>query len=122
MNQTSNSSTLRCGVLNPLHCDMEKLGEGSELVVFVTISLGVAVCALYILVAFTAVALTKLAELYNNVVKRLDAVDGADSRKSAFAPLQPSLKKSSKLRKGIKQALSEDTSCAAPRDLDEEEL
>ena len=114
-----------CSVtLNPFKCDSDLLDEEERFLVIVILALACAVCTLCVLVGVLAVLVSKLSNIWLKALARPPTTEPSDDpRKGLLQDTKSILAKSSKAEgKKKKASFAEDTSCAAPRDVDEEDL
>jgi|SaaInlV_125m_DNA_1040241.scaffolds.fasta_scaffold07926_4 hypothetical protein len=111
---------------NPLACASEGLDAERSFLVIVILALACAVCALCVLVGILAVLVSKLSNIWLKALARPATTEPSDDprngllqeTKSSFATT--SSKAEGKKKK--KTSFAADTSCAAARDVDEEDL
>ena len=111
--------------LNPLECPSELLGDAQRLLVIVTLALACAVCVLCVLVGILTVLVHKLSAIWIKALARPAPTEPSDDpRKGLLQETKSSMATPSSKDEGKKKKASfaEDTSCAPPRDVDEEEL
>lgn len=111
---------------NPFTCASEGLDAERSFLVIVILALACAVCALCVLVGILAVLVSKLSNIWLKALSRPATTEPSDDprngllqeAKSSFA--SASSKAEGKKKK--KTSFAADTSCAPPRDVDEEDL
>ena len=106
----------------------DPLGTEEQFVTILIIALACAVCALYLLVMVMVVLVHKLSALWVKTLVRPTTAStelNDDPRKGLLQETKSSLRSSTNDKaegKKKKTSFAEDTSCAAPRDVDEEDL
>jgi len=116
---------LPCGeTLNPFKCDSGFLDEERRFLVIVILSLACAVCTLCVLVGILAILVSKLSNIWLKALARPPTTEPSDDpRKGLLQDVKSSLATPSSKAEGKKKKASfADTSCAPPRDVDEEDL
>lgn len=129
-NDTAITTTEPCSTFNPFDCASQQLDAEHQFLALVIVALAVAVCVLCMLVFVLTLLVHKISVVWmsaalGKAVEKSDKGDPNDARKgllgnaikSSFAPRDKSGSK-----KGKKASFVEDTSCAPPRDVDEEDL
>jgi len=111
--------------LNPFDCESKNLDAEQRFLVVVILVLACAVCALCVLVSILAVLVSKLSSIWLKALARPATTEPSDDpRKGLLHETKSSFAKTSSKAEGKKKKTSfaEDTSCAPPRDVDEEDL
>ena len=128
VNATSSStSTGPCSTFNPFECASEQLDAEHQFLALVIVALAAAVCVLCLLACLLAVLVHKTSVLWMSVALGNNAAekgDAHDARKGLLGHVKSSLapRDRSGAKKGKRATFAEDTSCAPPRDVDEEDL
>ena len=126
--ESVNTTTPQCGPFNPL-CDDDQLTTDDQFLALVVLALACAVCALCVLVLVLAILIHKISEALT-VAAASNATEKGDqneARKGLLGSVRSSFSSSfsrdkNSGKKSKKTSFAEDTSCAAPRDIDEEDL
>ena len=121
-----------CSTFNPFQCASEQLDAEHQFLALVIVALAIAVCVLCLLVCILALVVHKISGIW--MAAALGSKIGGTEKselndnprkgllgnaiKSSFA----SRGDPSGLKKSKKTSFAEDTSCAPPRDVDEEDL
>ena len=131
MNLTENDTTITttepCSTFNPFVCASEQLDAEHQFLALVIVALAVAVCVLCVLVFVLTLLVHKISVVWMSAVlgKAVDKGDPNDARKGLLGnAIKSSFASRDKgdAKKGKKASFVEDTSCAPPRDVDEEDL
>lgn len=117
-----------CSTFNPFGCASEQLDAEHQFLALVIVALASAVCVLSLLVLVLAVLVHKASvvlrasiALGNNASGKSDS---HEARKGLLSHVKSSFASRDKSgsKKGKRTTFAEDTSCAPPRDVDEEDL
>ncbi len=130
VNVTTNTTTdpEPCTTFNPFDCAPEQLDAEHQFLALVIAALASAVCVLSLLIFVLAVLVHKASvvlrasiALGNNATGKSDA---HEARKGLLSHVKSSFASRDKSgsKKGKRTTFAEDTSCAPPRDVDEEDL
>ena len=117
-----------CGVFFPEDCVRGPLGTEDRFLVLVVVALAVITFALCVLACMLTVLVHKLSTIWVKALVRPAAQTepSDDPRKGLLQETKSSLRDTSASAKAEgkkkKTSFAEDTSCAAPRDVDEEDL
>ena len=117
-----------CGVFFPEDCVRGPLGTEDRFLVLVVVALAVIAFALCVLACMLTVLVHKLSTIWVKALVRPAAQTepSDDPRKGLLQETKSSLRDTSASAKAEgkkkKTSFAEDTSCAAPRDVDEEDL
>ena len=140
MNDTGNNATATdpttepcTSAFNPFSCASEQLDAEHQFLALVIVALAVAVCVLCLLICVLALVVHKISVLWmatalgnSKVAAATEKGDPNDNpRKGLLGDAIKSSFSSSKGKadgKKKKASFAEDTSCAPPRDVDEEDL
>ena len=129
MNASESVNTTHCGPFNPFGCDDGQLTTDDQFLALVVLALACAVCALCVLVLVLALLIHKIIAALTSAAASTatEKCDPNDARKGLLGSVKSSFSSSfsrdkSGGKKGKKTTFAEDTSCAAPRDIDEEDL
>ncbi len=133
MNASDNATEQApCSTFNPFDCAAEQLDAEHQFLALVIVALAIAVCVLCLLVCVLTLLVHKISTIW--LAAALGKVAGASDKgdpndnprkgllgnaiKSSFA----SRGDTSGAKKSKKASFAEDTSCAPPREVDEEDL
>ena len=123
------NTTTHCGPFNPFGCDDGELTTDDQFLALVVLALACAVCALCVLILVLALLIHKISDALTTAAASNAAEKGDpnDTRKGLLGNVKSSFTSSfsrgkTSGKRGNKTSFAEDTSCAAPRDLDEEDL
>lgn len=130
INITTNATTdpEPCSTFYPFNCAPEQIDAEHQFLALVIVALASAVCVLYLLVLVLAVLVHKASvvlrasiALGNSATAKSDA---HEARKGLLSHVKSSFASRDKsgAKKGKRTTFAEDTSCASPRDVDEEDL
>lgn len=123
------NATTHCDPFNPFGCDDGQLTTDDQFLSMVVLALACAVCALCVLVLVLALLIHKIIAALTSAATSIATEKGdpneahkglLGSVKSSFSSSFSRDKNSGK--KSKKASFAEDTSCANPRDVDEEDL
>ena len=121
-----NATTYACGIFNPNDCAPGELSTEDRFLALVIIALACAICALCFLVFALTVIVFKLGTIWTAAIAKLseDSASSGDAHTGLLGGIRSSFssREKSAAKKGKKASFSEDTSCAAARDVDEEDL
>ena len=127
----ANATTEPCSTFNPFDCVTTQLDAEHQFLALVIVALAIAVCVLCLLVCILSLLVHKISTIW--MAAALGKMGGADKGDPTDNPrkglLGNTIKSSfasrgdtSGAKKGKKTSFAEDTSCAPPRDVDEEDL
>tara|TARA_B100000767_G_scaffold17551_1_gene16176 strand:+ start:27 stop:389 length:363 start_codon:yes stop_codon:yes gene_type:complete len=120
MNATENVTTPPCGIFNPLDCAADELNDQDRYLALVVLALACAVVSLCVLILVLAVLVHKLSAIWVATLLKTAEAESNDASKGLLHGIRSSFRPKDKQKK--KTTFAEDTSCAAPRDIDEEDL
>jgi len=121
MNDTAlNVTTPTCGIFNYLDCAEGEVDDEDRFLALLILALACAVCVLCVLVFVLAVLVQKMSTIWLVALAKTADVDSADSDRGLLHGIKSSFGPKGKQKR--KTSFAEDTSCAAARDADEEEL
>ena len=108
---------------NPFSCESEDLDAEHRFLVIVILALACAVCALCMLIGILAILVSKLSNIWLKALARPATTEPSDDpRKGLLHETKSSFATSNKAEGKKKKTSFADTSCAPPRDVDEEDL
>ena len=114
------------GTFNPFDCNDGTVVDENRYLAIVILALGTIACALCCITCILTVLVHKLSALWVKALVRPTPVESeaSEARKGLLQDVKSSLATPSSKAEGKKKKASfaEDTSCAAPRDVDEEDL
>ena len=127
MNGSYNATTDPCSTFNPFDCVSEQLDAEHQFLALVIVALAIAVCVLCLLICILTLVVHKISVLWMSTAfgKAIEKSDPNDARKGLLGNAVKSSfasRDKSGAKKDKKASFAEDTSCAAPRDVDEEDL
>ena len=118
-----NGSTVPCGIFNVQDCSPGEIDDEDRFLALVIVALACAVCALCALVLVLSILVHKVSSVWLAMVTRRAEADTSEARKGLLHGVKSSFASSDKAGgKKKKASFVEDTSCAPPRDVDEEDL
>jgi len=114
------------GTFNPFACSDDTIVDEDRYLAIVIVSLAVIACMLCVVACILTVLVHKLSAMWVKALIRPTPVEteASEARKGLLQDVKSSLAAPSSKAQGKKKKASfaEDTSCAAPRDVDEEDL
>lgn len=114
------------GSFNPFDCNDGTIVDEDRYLAIVILALATIACVLCVLVCMLTVLVHKLLAIWVKALVRPTPVEteASEARKGLLQDVKSSLATPSSKAEGKKKkaSFSEDTSCAAPRDIDEEDL
>lgn len=118
------NATYACGIFNPDDCAPGELSTEDRFLALVIIALACALCALCVLVFALTIIVYKLGVIWTIAIAKLSEQETGDARTGLLGGIRSSFssREKSAAKKGKKASFSEDTSCAAALDVDEEDL
>jgi hypothetical protein len=134
MNASDNNDTavstapeVPCSTFHPLDCASQHLDVEQQFLALVLLALGCAVLSLCIISCALTMLVHKLSSVWRSVASGKavqKATDPNDARKGLLGSVKSSFACRGKAGggKSKRTSFAEDTSCAAPRDVDEEDL
>ena len=113
-----------CGIFNPNDCAPGELSSEDRFLALVIIALACALCTLCVLVFALTIIVYKLGVIWTIAIAKLSEQETGDAHTGLLGGIRSSFssREKSAAKKGKKASFSEDTSCAATRDVDEEDL
>jgi len=128
MNASNNATNNPCSTFNPFDCATGQLDAEHQFLALVIVALAIATCVLCLLVCILSLLVHKISVLWMSAalgkIGGADKGDPNDASKGLLGNVKSSFASRDKsgAKKGKKASFAEDTSCAAPRDVDEEDL
>ena len=123
---TAPAPPLPCGIFSVNDCEAGAIDDEDRFLALVIFALACVVCVLCVLVCMLTVLVHKLSAIWlKALVRPIPAESEAnEARKGLLQDVKSSFATPSSKAEGKKKKASfvEDTSCAAPRDVDEEDL
>ena len=121
----ANETTVPCGIFNVQDCSPNEIDDEDRFLALVIVALACAVCALCALVLVLSLLVHKVSSVWVTMLTRQAETDTNEARKGLLQGVRSSFASSDNGGGGGKKkkaAFVEDTSCAPPRDVDEEDL
>ena len=124
--QTTPSYPPCSGTFNPFDCSDGTIVDEDQFLAIVILSLAIIACALCVVACILTVLVHKLSSIWLKALIRPTAAEteASEARKGLLQDTKSSFATASSKAEGKKKKASfaEDTSCAPPRDVDEEDL
>ena len=120
MNATENVTTSPCGIFNLQDCALGELSDEDWYLALVVLALACAVVSLCVLIIVLTVLVHKLSVIWVATLLKTTDAESNDASKGLLNGIRSSFGPKDKQKK--KTTFSDDTSCAATRDIDEEDL
>ena len=129
MNASENATEQEpCSTFNPFDCATAQLDAEHQFLALVIVALAIATCVLCLLVCVLSLLVHKISAIWMAAaLGKVGTADPTDNPRKGLLgdAIKSSFSASSKGKadsKKKKASFAEDTSCAAPRDVDEEDL